>query len=130
VRGKIFEKLFNYPFTNQQSCGIIKHKLKKEAKEMEKKPETGMGATIAHYSDREAYTIIEVSPLGKVIKIQKDKATRTDSNGMSDCQYYDYTRDPNGITDVAKLRKNGLWKTMDDLRVLIDCRNEYFDYSF
>ena len=57
------------------------------------KPVVGMGATMCSWSDRTAATIVAVTP--KTITVKCDKATRTDKNGMSDCQTYSYTPDPN-----------------------------------
>jgi hypothetical protein len=59
-------------------------------------PEVGMGATEIMYSDRHAFTVVEV--LGpKRIVVQRDRATRTDGLGMSDAQSYNFEADPNGL---------------------------------
>ena len=50
-------------------------------------PTIGMGATILGYTDRHAATIVDVSKTGKVVWIRQDKATRIDSNGMSEAQH-------------------------------------------
>ena len=95
-------------------------------------PEVGMGATILQWSDRTACTIIEVSP--KKIVVQDDIATRTDSYGMSDCQSYDYTPNPEGAKSTYTLRKNGKWIREGDSikgqQVAIGERDHYYDYSF
>lgn len=64
------------------------------------KPEVGMGATILAYTDRYAGTIIDVKEIngGWDIVIQEDKAKRTDSNGMSEMQTYEYSPDPKAPT--------------------------------
>jgi hypothetical protein len=54
-----------------------------------------MGATEICWSDRHAYTITEVINDKKIV-VQQDKATRTDTNGMSDAQSYAFSPDPNG----------------------------------
>ncbi len=94
-------------------------------------PKVGMGATQIGWTDRKAYTIIAVSKSGKRCTVQRDKATRTDRNGMSDAQCYDYSRDKDGHTYEISLRKDGQWRIVGDGRLFaIGWRSEYFDYSF
>ena len=50
----------------------------------------GDGVTMTLYSDRHACTVIEVSASRKTVKVRRDKPTRTDGNGMSDAQEYEY----------------------------------------
>jgi hypothetical protein len=61
-------------------------------------PSVGDGATMFLYSDRHAYTVrtVTVSPSGKTITIRasRDKARRTDSNGFSESQDYEFTTEP------------------------------------
>lgn len=61
-------------------------------------PREGMGATIEHVSDCYAGTILEVKQQrGAVLVIvQYDKASRTDRNGQSEMQTYQFQRDPQG----------------------------------
>lgn len=95
------------------------------------KPEVGLGCTICMYSDRHAATVVEVSKSGRQIVVQRDKATRTDGNGMSDSQSYTYERDPNGAKTRFSLRKNGAWREVkggDGLR--LGTRDEHYDFSF
>lgn len=94
------------------------------------KPEVGMGATIYFWTDRRAATVTKVSPSGKTIELQEDKATRTDNNGMSEMQRYTFERDPNGGIHLARLRKNGTWKTATGNGVTLGNRSEYYDFSF
>jgi hypothetical protein len=98
-------------------------------------PTVGMGATLCYFSDRHAATVIEVSENGKRIVVQQDKATRTDSNGMSESQTYEYAADPAGAKTTFTLRKNGRWvesgsamKNGTGLR--LGEREEYFDFGF
>lgn len=101
-------------------------------------PEVGMGATECMWSDRHAYTIIAVYGKGDkvtTITVQRDKAVRTDKNGMSDSQSYTYTPDPDGETKTVTLRKNGKWITKGEplkngTGWLIGHRDEHYDYSF
>jgi hypothetical protein len=95
------------------------------------KPEIGIGVTINHYTDQTPGTVVQVSPTRKKIVIQEDKANRTDNNGMSECQSYEYERDPNGTFYVATLRKDGTYRITGSTRtVSIGNRRKYHDYSF
>jgi len=99
------------------------------------KPEVGMGATILSWSDRYAATVVEVSKNGKEIAVTYDEATRTDNNGMSESQEYDFTSNMDGIKHYFTLRKNNQWIRKDESmkngqRVMIGKRDHYFDYSF
>ena len=111
---------------------IICHKDGKE-----EKVEVGSGCTICYYSDRVPATIIAISTNEKTITVQEDKWTRTDNNGMSDCQEYTYERDFNGsIHTFKRTRKdksvytdNGKsddWGTF----LIFGVRRRYYDYSF
>lgn len=96
-----------------------------------KSPEVGDGATIVHWTDRTAATVVEVSRTGHRIVVQADKAIRTDSYGMSDAQSYRYERDENGALTAATRRKDGSYRvTGGSSRVLIGKRDAYHDYSF
>jgi hypothetical protein len=95
------------------------------------KPEVGMGATLIMWTDRHAYTIIEVSKNGKTFRMQRDNAIRTDENGMSDSQSYRYERDTDGGILTVRLGKNGVWKVLKSKTTVgIGFRREYYDYSF
>ena len=89
-------------------------------------PEIGMGATELLYSDRHAYTIIAKTRC--TITVQQDKAIRTDKNGMSDCQTYDFERDPEGTVKIVRKTKRG-WKS-HGTRFAIGYRDEHYDFSF
>jgi len=97
-------------------------------------PKVGDGATMLMWTDRRPFTIIEVSKSGKTIKLQEDNAVRTDKNGMSDCQSYEYTRNPDGAIYTATLRKNGKWvrkgDTVKGTNFGIGYRDKHYDYSF
>lgn len=96
-------------------------------------PQVGMGATILYWTDRHACTITEVSKSGKFVRVVEDKAIRTDSNGMSDCQSYRY-EPGEGSPRTFTLRKNGAWveqgSSMRGTRLAIGARRHYYDYSF
>jgi hypothetical protein len=98
-------------------------------------PVPGMAATVCYASDRHAGTIISVNKKGNRLEWQRDKATRTDSYGMSDCQSYAYERNIVGETCSFRLRKNGKWvkdgeSMKSGTRLVIDYRDEHYDYSF
>lgn len=97
------------------------------------KPEPGMGATLLYWTDRHAATIVGVSKSGRVVGVQRDKATRIDSNGMSDMQDYSYERDATATVQWFSLRKNGSYVevgTKSGTRLGINYRREYYDHSF
>lgn len=98
-------------------------------------PEEGMGATILMWTDRHAVTIDLVSVDKRRIWVSRDKATRTDSNGMSESQSYTYEHGDDHSTECFSLRKNGRWvrrgeKAHNGTALSIGKRNEYHDYSF
>lgn len=96
-----------------------------------KVPEIGMGATIILWTDRNPATIIAVHPNGRKCTIQEDKATRTDTNGLSDAQSWSFDPDPNGRIYEVSLRKDGRWKIINGQTVvLIGSRDKYYDPSF
>jgi len=95
-------------------------------------PTVGMGVTELMWSDRHAYTIIEVID-SKTLKVQQDTATRTDSNGMSDSQDYRFEPNPQGHTVIITLRKSGRWMRKGEQKGsgwTIGSRSEYHDFSF
>lgn len=107
-------------------------------------PEVGMGATLLSYTDRHAATITNVETIRGVmyITVQEDKSVRTDKNGMSECQDYEYSRDPNGREQTFRVGKSGMWervyknpetgrwKKTDCGGLRIGHRNTYHDFSF
>ena len=98
-------------------------------------PEVGMGATVCWSSDRHAATIVEVSADGETLVVQRDIATRTDSNGMSDCQSYSYEPNPEAAVDTFTRRKNGKYVRKDEstkhgVVLMVGIRDNHFDYSF
>lgn len=91
-------------------------------------PTVGMGATHLMWTDRNAYTIVEVRTAKKLL-VRRDKAMRTDSFGMSDSQSYTYEPDPEGEIKIIRLTKKG-WTTKHGEKFVIGHRSEYYDYSF
>lgn len=91
-------------------------------------PTVGMGATELCWSDRHAYTVIAVSPTGKTVTVQADRATRTDKNGMSESQEYSFEPNPQGQVYHLRLTKKG-W-AYKGIRFALGYRSEYHDFSF
>ena len=104
-------------------------------------PEVGMGATMLGWTDRYPGTVIAWD--GKVLTVQGDTATRTDSNGMSESQEYDYTPDPSGSLTRFKRDRQGMWREVhtSEKGRLVFCegggnglilgrREKYYDFSF
>lgn len=97
-------------------------------------PEVGMGATVLMFSDRHPATVVEVLSPKRII-IQGDNSRRTDKNGMSESQQYEYSRNPNGEKREVTLRKNGRWIVAGEslkqgTAIRLGVREEYYDYSF
>ena len=99
------------------------------------KPEVGMGCTECMWSDRHPYEIIEVID-DRHIVVRSMNARRTDGNGMSDCQSYEFTSNPDGIIKRLFLTKEGRWRERVGKNGLgcdgwfIGFADKYHDYSF
>ena len=105
-------------------------------------PYVGMPATLLSWTDRTPGTVIEVNMTKRYIVVQEDNATRTDANGMSDGQSYEYTRNPNGSTSIFRKNKRGEWvlhyRNPETNRLvqsrgpglMLGKREKYYDYSF
>lgn len=96
------------------------------------KPEVGMGCTIGIGSDSYAGTITFISPSGHKLTVQNDKATRTDNNGMSEQQEYQYERNPLGRTMNFTRRKNGGYRGVggNSYYLVLGRRRQYQDPSY
>ena len=107
-------------------------------------PEVGMGVTILFWTDRRAATITEVITTKKgtikEIVTQDDYAIRTDMNGESESQRYNYVRNPEGSIRTARLLKGG-WRILEGkdsengrniygAGLLLGKRAAYHDYNF
>lgn len=93
----------------------------------------GDGATICFYSDRKAVTVIEIGK--NYVKVQADESIRTDNNGMSDCQEYEYRRNENGAVYEFKKTRKGIYtdngRSKDyGCRLVFGFRRSYYDYTF
>ena len=101
---------------------------------------TGDGATTHIGSDASAWTVTAVSPSGKTITIQRDKATldpafKPDFHpggfwghvSNSHKQTYSYEADPAGVTRKARLTTRG-WSSLG--MPVSKGRREFYDYNF
>lgn len=106
-------------------------------------PKVGMGATLLAWTDRYPATIIEVRTTKNCVyvTVQEDDATRTDKNGLSESQTYEFTPKPNGRKFTFRSGKNGMWQEMrkNDRGCRLICegyglrigeREKYHDFSF
>lgn len=104
-------------------------------------PKVGDGATVCHYSDRTACTVIRVSASGKTIHLREDVAALDDwkpeivpggfaghcVNNAS--QRYTYRANPEGHVHRASLRKDGRYRSTNNERV-VPGRHQFHDYNF
>lgn len=113
----------------EQRAGSLQNLIFDQA--LDSPPQVGDGATIISWTDRHPATVIEVSKTAHKITVQDDTATRTDTNGMSDAQSYEFSRNPNGKLTEATRRKDGSYRVKgSSQRVLIGHRMRYHDFSF
>lgn len=92
-------------------------------------PTVGMGCTVCYATDRHAATVIAVSKSGHRVEVREDKSIRTDDNGMSEVQSYDYEPDPDGAVHVFYRQSDGSFKAHGK-RLALGTRRTYHDYSF
>lgn len=112
------------------------------------KPEVGMGVTELLWSDRDPWEVIEVIS-EKKIRIRELGYKRTDNDGISEHQEYEFFPNPDGEVKTLVLR-NGKWRDLkkeyvnnaDGKLVSVETRRlgcsqwligraeRYFDYSF
>lgn len=90
-------------------------------------PEIGMGATICGWSDRYPATIVKITKTQ--VHVQHDDYKRIDSNGMSEQQEYEYTRNTNGPVIVFRLSRGGL-RSKSGNYLCVGRRERYYDFSF
>lgn len=114
-------------------------------------PTIGMGATLLLFSDRCPGTVVFISRIchhggaisGVVVGVQGDNAKRTDDNGMSEMQTYEFTRNLDGGISYFRFDAKKGWRGVQinpdtDRWVLsgggmglrIGERDKYYDYSF
>lgn len=94
-------------------------------------PEVGMGATIQYYSDRHAATIIQITHNGNRLILQEDLSIRSDTNGMSESQTYEFTTDQKGTVHIATKRKDNTFRLIGQRTLVhVGYRSTYHDFSF
>lgn len=94
------------------------------------KPEIGMHCTVMHYSDRSPAEVIAISPSGKTLQVRELSAKRTDKNGMSECQSYEYATDPEGTVRTFRLTKRGWRGPGGGPGLALGRAEKYHDFSF
>jgi len=128
-----------------QKGSFINH-LASNSKHVFKVPEIGDGVTFYQWSDRSAGTVTgvfnKVFGDSLIIQVNNDKATRIDSNGMSDSQTYSYETDYNGHViffrwsekksqwQAVEKNEKGRWVLSGERSISIGNRDAYHDYSF
>lgn len=107
-------------------------------------PEVGMGATVLCYTDRRAATVTGIQRSGKsmIVTVRQDDAKRTDGNGMSEDQSYEFTANPEGAPSHFRREKDGKWAEVyrnsetgrwvkaSGHGLLLGQRRHYYDFSF
>lgn len=98
-------------------------------------PEPGKGATILHWTDREAMFVNSVSKDGKTVELEYPIVHRIDSNGISECQEYEFARskDPNKFEIKFKWgawRRKNIDNTWSIVKVVFGKMDQYHDFSF
>ncbi len=97
------------------------------------RPTVGMPATIILWTDREPATVVAVSPSGKTLTVRECIARRTDRNGMSEAQEYEYSESPAAPVREFRLCKAG-WREVGSggkgAALRLGTREKYHDFSF
>ena len=90
-------------------------------------PKIGDGATLLCWSDRHAYTIVDVKKT--YLLATYDIVERTDRNFENGPQEYSYQTDPDALPERANLRKDGDYYVGGQV-LKVGYRNEYEDPNF
>ena len=102
----------------------------------------GMGATVLAGTDRYPATVTGVFNLSKMVSVREDVAVRTDKNGMSEIQEYEYHDNPVGRCFHFRKAKNGVWEEVqwnpmtqrwnkiNGYGLRLGERDKYHDFSF
>lgn len=80
-------------------------------------PVVGMGATLLQWTDRDPATIVEVKKTKAgawLIAVQEDKAQRTDNNGFSESQEYEYSPNPEASKQWFRFEDGKGWRGVRD----------------
>lgn len=90
-------------------------------------PKVGDGATLICWSDRRAYTIVDVKKT--YILATRDNVERIDRNYQNGPQEYSYQTDLEAVPEKANLRKDGNYY-IGSQALKVGYRNEYEDPNF
>ena len=104
-------------------------------------PKVGDPATLLSWSDRRPATVVSWDVDKGIVGVQDDDYVRTDKNGFSEDQTYEYTQNTNNPISHYKLTKKGWkacfknpqtgrWNTRDYGGLFIGRREKYYDFSF
>lgn len=91
-------------------------------------PEVGGPATIIHWSDRDAATIVKITRTQ--IHVREDRATLVSGSTGSESQTYTYEPNPDAPVDVFRRTKGGRYRNSAGNYLRIGYRNTYRDPSF
>ena len=94
----------------------------------------GQGATYYIGSDRYPFTVVEILSPKRVV-VQADNSKRTDLNGISEIQVYEFEPNPDAQRIVVSCRQNGSWRKKGDSSrgsgyFSFSGRSAYLDPSF
>ena len=89
-------------------------------------PQVGMGATEMCYTDRHPYEVIAVKD-DRHITVRELDWKRIDTNGMSDCQDYEYFSNPENRTAELFRTKQGQWR--ERIGRSLGCNGFYIGYA-
>jgi hypothetical protein len=121
-----------------QTASLINHIYSKSTPTI---PTVGMGATVLQWTDRSAGTVISIEK--NIASVQDDNYVRTDTNGMSDVQDYDFSPNLDGRVrnyrfnkrtdrwdEVSINKKTGRWIKNGSQSIIFGRRDHYYDFSF
>ena len=113
-------------------CGSLQNRLAEMTKQP--KPEIGMFATEMLWSDRKPYEIVAIKD-ERHITVRGLDWKRTDHNGISESQEYEYTSNPENHKCELFLTKNGRWVERIDRHYgcttfVLGFAERYYDPSF
>jgi hypothetical protein len=91
-------------------------------------PMVGMGATILGWTDRYGATVVKVSPSGKTIEVQEDRARVVSGSGHDGSAVWEHTPNPGAPRRVYRLTTKG-WRRKGQA-LSLGRRETYRDPSF
>jgi hypothetical protein len=93
-----------------QTASLVNH-LQSRAVIGQPEPAVGMGVTFLHWTDRSAGTIFRVFSVGKSVCIETrdDECRRTDGNGLSESQSWEFKTNVRGSKRYFRRENDGRW---------------------